>query len=194
LKARFQHIFENVSLVDIVFALPLLWGAYKGFRKGLIVEVFSLLALIFGVFCAIYFPEHAQQLIETNFQVEAKWIPIIAFSATFIVVVILVNLVGKLIEKLVDILALGFFNKLGGLAFGVFKTLLILSFLVFIFEGINKKWQLVDEDQKQKSILYLPLSNFSGWVIPLLTDAEWVKGYLSEDDLVEDETSEEIVL
>ena len=109
-------------------------------------------------------------------------------------VVILVNLVGKLIEKLVDILALGFFNKLGGLAFGVFKTLLILSFLVFIFEGINKKWQLVDEDQKQKSILYLPLSNFSGWVIPLLTDAEWVKGYLSEDDLVEDETSEEIVL
>jgi membrane protein required for colicin V production len=177
----FQHIFENVSLVDIVFALPLLWGAYKGFRKGLIVEIFSLLALILGVFCAIYFPEHAQQLIETNFQVEAKWIPIIAFSVTFIVVVILVNLVGKLIEKLVDILALGFFNKLGGLAFGVFKTLLILSFLVFIFEGINKK-------------LYLPLSNFSGWVIPLLTDAEWVKGYLSEDDLVEDETSEEIVL
>jgi hypothetical protein len=38
------------------------------------------------------------------------------------------------------------------------------------------------------------LSNFSGWVIPLLTDAKWVKGYLSEDDLVEDETSEEIVL
>ena len=112
----------------------------------------------------------------------------------FCFVCCLVNLVGKLIEKLVDILALGFFNKLGGLAFGVFKTLLILSFLVFIFEGINKKWQLVDEDQKQKSILYLSLSNFSGWVIPLLTDAGWVKGYLSEDDLVEDKTSEEIVL
>jgi len=179
--------------VDIVFALPLLWGAYKGFRKGLIVEVFSLVALVLGVFCAIYFPEYAQSIIETNFQVEAKWVPIIAFSVTFIVVVILVNLIGRVIEKLVDVLALGFFNKLGGLAFGVFKTLLILSFLVFIFEGINKKLELVDEEQKGKSILYVPLSQFSGWVIPLLTDADWVKGYLQEE-LTEDDKSEEIVL
>lgn len=184
-----------MSVIDIVFLIPLLWGAYKGFRKGLIVEVFSLIALIGGIFCAVYFPGYAQELIETNFQVEAKWVPILAFIATFAGVVFAVSMLGKLIEKFVEALALGIFNKIGGIAFGILKSLLVLSILVFLFEGLNRKWEIVSEEQKQKSILYEPLSTFSGWLIPIFTDDEWVDGFLDEaKQQTQDKLEEEIIL
>lgn len=171
-----------MSYIDIIFLVPIAWGAYKGFKKGLIIEVFSLLALILGIFCAIYFPEFAQQLIETNFQMEAQWVPILAFVSTFIAVVILVNIVGGLLTKVVDVLALGFFNKLGGLAFGVFKTMLILCFVVLILNGINNKWNFIPENQKQNSVLFYPMLNVASMVLPLITSADWTKDYLPSDE------------
>lgn len=171
---------EGISIFDLIIALPLIWAGFKGFKKGLVVEVFSLLALILGVFCAIYFPEFAGDLIQTNFQIKADLIPILAFVVTFIVVVILVNLTGNIIEKMIDVLALGFFNKLGGLAFGIIKSALVLSILLFLFEGLNKKWNLIDEDSKENSILYGPLTQFSTTVIPYFTDAEWVDSFTDE--------------
>lgn len=182
----------GISIVDVFIAIPLLWAAYKGFRKGLVVEIFSLLALILGIFCAVYFPSYAGELIQTNFQVQDHLIPILAFVVTFIVVVVLVNLTGKLIEKMVDVLALSFFNKLGGLAFGVLKAALVLSILLFLFEGLNKKWELVPEKNKENSVLYGPLTQLSTWAIPQLIDAEWVSSFTELKERAKEEAWEEV--
>ena len=38
-----------MNILDIIFAIPLLWALYRGFRKGLIYMIASLTALLLGV-------------------------------------------------------------------------------------------------------------------------------------------------
>ena len=42
-----------MNYIDIVILLFLLYGAFRGFSKGLIIEVATLAGLILGVFIAI---------------------------------------------------------------------------------------------------------------------------------------------
>jgi membrane protein required for colicin V production len=42
-----------MGILDIVFIIPIVWLAYIGFKKGLIVELSTLVALILGVFCQL---------------------------------------------------------------------------------------------------------------------------------------------
>ena len=46
-----------MNYLDIIIAVPLLYGMIKGFSNGLIKEVTSLLALFIGVYVAINFSE-----------------------------------------------------------------------------------------------------------------------------------------
>ncbi len=42
-----------MNWLDIGIAVPLVWGAYVGFKKGLVIELASLAALILGIYAAI---------------------------------------------------------------------------------------------------------------------------------------------
>ena len=42
-----------MNYVDVIILLPLIYGAYKGFTSGLIVEMSTLFALILGVFISL---------------------------------------------------------------------------------------------------------------------------------------------
>lgn len=44
-----------MNYIDIILLLPLLYGAYRGFSRGLIIEVATLLGLLLGVYIAIKF-------------------------------------------------------------------------------------------------------------------------------------------
>ena len=45
---------EGISPLDIVLAIPLLWGAIRGIRRGLILEVTGLAALFLGAYAALF--------------------------------------------------------------------------------------------------------------------------------------------
>lgn len=149
-----------MNYIDILILLPLLWAIYKGFTKGFIIEVSSLIALILGIFLAINFSDVAKDILTNNLDVHSKYMNYIAFGITFIVVVIAVNLVGKLISKLVHAIALGFINRLLGSAFSLAKSLIIICVIISIFESFDKKFHIVKINHKQESILYYPLYEF----------------------------------
>ena len=44
-----------MNTLDIIFLIPLLWFAYKGFVNGLVVELASLIALLLGVYLSFRF-------------------------------------------------------------------------------------------------------------------------------------------
>ena len=68
-------------------------------------------------------------------------------------VAIIVNLLGRLVSKMVKAINLGFIDKLGGFLVGLAKGLLICSLLVMLLNVLNLKG-VVKEDAKQKSLLY----------------------------------------
>ena len=160
-------------MLDIIIIIPALWFAYKGFNKGFIHELASLAALILGIYAAFNFSDYTAGILTDKLNLQTDYIHIIAFAITFIVVVILTNFVGKLVETVINIAMLGFVNKLAGLAFGVLKIALIISALLYILHTVDIRDKLISDQTKEKSILYEPISSLVYIIIPVVQEVEW---------------------
>ena len=155
-----------MNYLDIVIIVLLLWGLARGFIKGLIIQVASILALVLGVYCSLYFSHEAIPYIQKAAGIQSKLVPILSFAGTFVVVIVGVYLLGKSIEKLVDIIALGLVNKLLGAFFGLIKTLLILSVALSLLNQIDTKINYLPASFKKDSVLHDPLVSFAPLIIP----------------------------
>ena len=161
-----------MSVLDIILGALLLFGLVRGFMKGLFVEVASLVALIAGVYGAIHFSNFAATFLENKVSWDEKYINIVAFAITFVVIILVISLAGKALTKLADFAALGFINKLLGGVFGALKIGLILSVLLVVFNRMNKTIPFVDEDDLKDSILYEPVKSLAPMIFPSIIKAE----------------------
>lgn len=161
-----------MAIIDIVLAALLGFGLVRGLIKGLFVEVASLVALIAGTYGAIHFSYFVAELLLDNVSWDEKTINIIAFIATFIIIVLLISLAGKALTKLANFAALGFLNKLLGAVFGVLKIGLILSVLLIVFDKMNNTIPFVDEEHTKESVLYEPVKSLAPILFPTIIKAE----------------------
>ena len=141
-----------MNTIDIIIFIPLIWAAYSGFKKGFIIEVATLIALAVGIYAGVHFSNYAAEYLGNH--IESKLLPLASFGATFIVVVILIFSAGKLLEKVVNMVALKLVNKVLGAIFGMLKAFVIMSVLLLIFESLNQQFHLVSEKTTQDSMLY----------------------------------------
>ena len=121
-----------MNVLDIILIIPIVWLMYRGYQKGFIIELSSLVALVLGIYFAINFSGFAADFLTRNFNIGDKYLTIVAFVVTFMLVVFAVFMVGKILEKFINILLLGFINKLAGAAFGVIKAAFLLSVVLWI--------------------------------------------------------------
>jgi membrane protein required for colicin V production len=159
-----------MNYIDIFLIVPLLWGAFKGYKKGLVIEVISLAALGLGIWGGIYFSDYAVNLIIEK--VDDKYIPITAFMLTFLTIVLVVYFLGKLLEKIIDIVQLKFINKLAGAFFGLLKFGLIISILLFITDRYNQRFNFLPENFSETSLIYKPLVDLPNVLIPAIKSSE----------------------
>ena len=157
-----------MNYIDIVLGILLILSAIGGFRKGLIVELASLAALILGIWGAIKFSYVTSEFLVENFDWKWDHLNIVSFIITFIVIVILVHIVGNVVNKLVETVMLGFVNKLAGLVFGILKGALILSIILVVFDKINDDVEILSEETKAESRIYEPLRNLAPSIFPFI--------------------------
>ena len=137
-------------LIDFIFAALIILAIFKGYQKGLILAVFSIIAFIIGLAAALKLSTFVADYLKTSVSVSAKWLPFIAFALVFFVVVLLVRLGAKLIEKTFQAVMLGWLNRIGGIVLYVLLYLIILSIFVFYAE----KLQLLQPATIQSSVTY----------------------------------------
>jgi membrane protein required for colicin V production len=123
--------------IDIVFFVLVFFAAIKGFQRGLIIAVFSILAFIIGLAAAIKLSAVAAVHIGKAISVTDKWLPVVSFVAVFIFVVILVRFGAKVIEKVLRLGLLGWANRMGGILFYTILYTIILSILIFYAEELH---------------------------------------------------------
>ena len=159
--------------IDIVLGVLLLWALIKGYRKGLIIELASLLALILGIYGAIKFADITAIYLSKTVDLPDDYTPLIAFALTFVVIVVAVHFIARLVQKLVKMVALNFPNRLAGALFSGLKITLILSFLLFFIDSIDQNIKVIPKEAKDQSVLYYPLSGIAFKIIPTITNSEY---------------------
>lgn len=121
-----------MQILDIILLIPLLWGAYKGYKKGLLLEIVALFALVLGIiggFKLLHWGIHTITNFIGDFH---RLIPILAFILIFITIVILVNILGKALKKVLDYTLLGSFDSLFGALIGLAKWTFGLSIILWL--------------------------------------------------------------
>ncbi|WP_159949960.1 CvpA family protein [Polaribacter septentrionalilitoris] len=155
-----------MNIFDIIIAALLLFGFVRGLMKGLFVEVASLVALVGGVYGAIHFSYFVSNFLKEFVSWNEEYMALVAFAATFVIIILIIALLGKALTKLADFASLGIINKILGGVFGALKIGLILS-VVFIFFGkMNDTIPFIEKETLKESILYSPVKQIAPTIFP----------------------------
>ncbi len=116
---------------DIVVIIILGYCLIRGFFRGLIKEVSSIIGVLAGFYAGYtYYSEFAVSL--------SAWISsqaysnILAFMLLFCSVFVVISIIGIIIKYLMNIAFLGLIDRIGGVIFGAAKGILITSVILLI--------------------------------------------------------------
>lgn len=135
---------------DILYFLVLILAIWKGYQKGLVLGIFSLVAVIIGIAAAMKLSVVVAGYIDKAVKVSEEWLPVISFLVVFILVLILVRLGARAIEKGLQFAMLGWLNKLGGIVLYAIIYTIIFSILLFYGEQVG----LVKPEKLGSSLTY----------------------------------------
>lgn len=158
-----------MSLLDLFLILPIIYGAYKGYQTGLIVQITTITSLLLGIYIAVKFSDLTADWLTDNYGMEpSSMLPFIAFFLTFLAVAVGIYFLGKIISAGVKPTLLSPVNRFGGLGIGIVKYLYLVGILLVGFETINERKQLATEEKLEKSALYHPILKTTTYTIPAL--------------------------
>lgn len=159
-----------MNYIDLFVGGLLLFGAVKGFFKGLIVEASSVVALVFGIVGALILASTVENLLTNYFKLESVPPAGVIFLLIFVFIIIGVNLFAKFLTRIIKMASLGGINRLLGAFFGATKFALGISALFLLVDQFSYFFQYFDTQILDQSKLYKPLKAFGKYLFEWLLD------------------------
>lgn len=155
-----------MKIIDIVILVILVLGAFRGFQKGLLLEIIGLAAFFLGIWGGFRLMDAGVDFLE-EFMDFKGLLPFISFILIFVIIVLVVNLVGMVLKKTIDMTILGSFDDLAGSLAGVLKWALSLSFLIWLLGFFNFR---LGEEYTEGSVIYPFIAGLAPWLIETVSE------------------------
>jgi membrane protein required for colicin V production len=166
-----------MNWIDATIVVILILSMVMGFINGFVKEVASLAALILGIWGAIKFSTFTAGKLYDYFDMTGQYVGIIAFLVTFGLIVVIIHFVGIIADKIVNAVALGFINRLLGIAFGLLKSVMIMSVFFVILNVIDSKRPFLPKDKIEESIFYNTISDIVPALFPILGEGSFNRSF-----------------
>jgi membrane protein required for colicin V production len=157
-----------MNWIDAVIVIILVLSMLSGFINGFIKEVASLAALILGIWGAIRFSTFTAGKLYDYFDMTGQYVGIIAFVVTFGLIVVFIHFIGMVADKIVTSISLGFLNRILGIAFGLLKSILILSVIFVVLNVIDSKRPFLPREKIEGSSFFNPISDIAPALFPII--------------------------
>jgi membrane protein required for colicin V production len=161
-----------MNYLDFFIAVPLLWGAYKGWQRGLIFELAMIIGFLLGLYIAFKTSSLFESAVGKFIDAEGATLYVITFVIVLVAVVLLLVVFAKFLEGLLKIGKLTPINQVAGAVFGLLKFALAVSVVLSVFRPVDAQLQLLSAKTKSGSMLYQPVLSVSGFVFPALKDVQ----------------------
>jgi membrane protein required for colicin V production len=161
-----------MNWLDAFIAAPLIYGAWKGWKRGLIFEVSMIIGLIIALYLAFKFSGLVTGFLSAHINGLSGAAPYISFTLIVAVIILSFVLLARLLEGILELTALSLFNNIGGALFGLLKFGLILSVIFWLIHSIEQDVKIIPDKLKQGSLLYSPVLKIASSVQPLLQDVK----------------------
>ena len=140
-----------MQTLDIILIVPLLFGGYLGYKKGLVLEFVGILALIIAIIGSLKLLNEGIRFLAGYFPDYSNILPFITFIGLFVIILIGISLLGRFLKKMIDLTILGAVDNLLGAILGVFKWGFLVSILLWIFNQVNIR---IPADLTENSYMY----------------------------------------
>ncbi|MFM7301289.1 MAG: CvpA family protein [Crocinitomicaceae bacterium] len=164
-----------MNFLDIIIAIPLVYGAYKGFRNGFIMEIFTILAVFVGLYAAFTFSDQLTGMFVDTQHEEPEYLPPLIFIVLLIGVGFGVYFAGKALEKVIKAAMLSTPNRIAGGIIGTAKFLYFTGSMLMFMTSMDKDEKFISSDTKENSLLYRFSTEFVSKTIPGATETYMYK-------------------
>ena len=161
--------FPQMEIIDLIILIPLIYGAWKGFKKGFIMELFTILALLVGLYAAFHFSDKITEMIVGKTHEKPGYLPAISFLLLFLAVGAMVYFGGKALEQVLKIAQLSFLNKGIGALIGILKWGYLIGCIFVFIQSIDTNERFITKKNKENAILYPAVTGLVSITIPGVT-------------------------
>lgn len=126
-----------MSKADIVLTLMLGLGAYLGYKRGFLMELFYLLAIVLGIFVGFKLMGWGMEVLQREFNADKKFLPYLSFMIIFVLVLGLTLFIGNRIKNSLDDTFLGKVDSYAGAALGITKYAFCVSVLIWLATALK---------------------------------------------------------
>ena len=144
---------SDMKMLDLIILLPLIYGAYKGYKRGFIMSLFMLLAVIVGLYVAFHFTDVIVDYGNEHFEWSSKYSSPITFLSLFLVVGAGVYFGGKVLESVIKLAKLSVLNSLAGALLGLLQWIYFVGSLLLMLISFDQKEKIISKETKQHSII-----------------------------------------
>lgn len=162
----------EINYLDLIFGGLILFGAFKGFRKGVIVELASLLALVLGIYGAIQLSGFVADQLVIYIDWDKRYVDLAAFGLTSVAIILGVSLLGKILTSLAKLVMLNGINRMLGLLFGGMKLAVFSGVILIFLMKANALFGFIPTEIIEQSLLCDSLLGLGEWIFDYVPEGK----------------------
>lgn len=163
-----------MKTIDFILIIPLLYGAFLGFKRGLTITIFKFLGVLLGLVLGFKLLHWGIEWLAPIVGSHHDWLPVLSFVIIFVGVIILVNLAGKFLKKFLDFILLGIVDNI----VGALLNALMWGFFVGTILLVAKRLEISDFNHSiSESMVGTKLIQLSSSLLAFLT---WITPAVKE--------------
>jgi len=155
-----------------IIAVILLFALIRGFKQGLIKQVFSIAGFIAGTIAAYLFAGKLAPYLSNFFDASLSFMLPLSYFLIFIASVVAISIVGRLFHHLITFASLGMLNRISGAVVSTLKYAIIIGLLLNLYTSIDKNGRLISMEARENSLFYTPLQHLGAFMLPYIGEIQ----------------------
>ena len=155
-----------MNTIDLIVCLVVAVAVWNGWRRGFIVQICTLGALVVGLWLAARYGAEVGAWLHLDENIRAAG----GFVTVLVAALLAVGIAARLLRKLFRFAGFGTPDTLLGIAVAVLKYLLALSALFVAFDRLNVGHTFISAETIDASRTYRPVMRLSETVFPVLQE------------------------
>lgn len=164
--------YSGMNLIDLLIGTSFAWALWKGWRRGFLLEMLSMVIVLLGIWAAMEFSSVAESALKIRVSWTGQKTQLVAFVVTFFVVVFGVSLLGKVLTKAINKTPIGMVNCMLGSIVALLKAVLMTGVVLTILQ-LDFAHKLVSKQDIEKSMFAQPVLSFSQTLYPSVS--QWLE-------------------
>ena len=166
-----------MNWLDIVIAFFLLIAFFEGYRKGLIMQLVVLAGVLIAVIFSGKLANVIQPMLERITDFTPETLQVASYILAFIAIAIVAVMVGRLVETIIDVIFLGFFNRLLGGVVAMATTLIVFNLAINLLLILDTDNQIFSERTKSDSFFFNRVESIVPAIVPHLNRELWERHF-----------------